>query len=270
MPAAVRLSVNESDMNKVVGTLERLTKESRFKWTNDVMDRCCEIIKSHVKITAPRGETGELADSVDWYAEPDKRTVFVGADHGVFQEYGTQASPGRYIPAIGKRYRNDPVLLAARAAAERGIDPIYPSTLEYMETTEPYVLTSKGPAAGVFTPVRYVWVKGTSSIKTKPPTIIISTGGTRAEAGGQELLRVQVHEFVHAIQWMHREDPTVDPMSEEVAYTAEGIIDRIGVHPGVPATHFFARAVENAEPDIADMVQKYISDRVVQAASSGG
>jgi len=260
----IRVTIDQYSADRTIGVLERISRESRFKWTNDVMDRAAEIVVSNIRITAPR-KSGELADSAEWYPEPDKRTVFVGAAHGEFQEYGTKPSPGRYIPAIDKRYKNDPVHLAARAVSRYGLTPALPEGLQYTEEDIDILVSPVGPATGLFVHAplseeRRRRVVGVG-FDISPHIYVAASQKIREAEDGRLFLRIQTHEFIHAMQYAIGE-----PLSEDMAYEGARIVDKIGMHPGVPATHFFQRAVEKSEPEIAEMAQKYIGDKVVQAA----
>lgn len=43
----------------------------------------------------PRGETGRLAESIDWDVEPGRAAFFYGVDYGGFPEYGTRYQPAQ-------------------------------------------------------------------------------------------------------------------------------------------------------------------------------
>lgn len=89
-------------LDKLTVDIERLRQGSSVRWPKEILDTAGEMMKDSIVDEAP-GRTGELKDSVRVETTKDTRTVIVGAPHGRFVNDGTGPSPGRYVPAIGRR-----------------------------------------------------------------------------------------------------------------------------------------------------------------------
>jgi len=63
------------------------------------------IVESEMRIRAPY-RSGGLESSIKTFVQPPQALITPLAPHAVFLERGTRASPGRYVPAIGKRLIN--------------------------------------------------------------------------------------------------------------------------------------------------------------------
>ena len=96
------------NLEELTADIERIRQEASFRWPEEILDGSAEMMKDEVRDQAPRGRTGELAESVQVEMMADARRVVVNSPHGRYVNDGTGPSPGRYVPAIGKRLINPP------------------------------------------------------------------------------------------------------------------------------------------------------------------
>jgi len=87
-------------------------------------------IEAQAKINAsgrpgPNVQTGRLRTSINTQLSPDKMEVFVGTNvfYAPFVELGHKQTPGRFVPAIGKRL-------------VKSFAPAYPFMMPSLEQTE--------------------------------------------------------------------------------------------------------------------------------------
>ena len=91
-------------IEKLNTTVDRITRQARFVWPNEILMEAGQIMVDSIKEEAPVSENGgELRDSIKFEKKPDSVRVYSDCDHAIYMEEGTKASPGRYVPAIGKR-----------------------------------------------------------------------------------------------------------------------------------------------------------------------
>ena len=87
----------------VVSWIARLEYMSRIYLPNKVLNKGAEEILKCVKRYCPRGATGQLYNSLHIDTIPDARVVTSHLPYARYVEEGTNPSPGRYVPDIGKR-----------------------------------------------------------------------------------------------------------------------------------------------------------------------
>ena len=88
------------DKNTIEPALERL---SAFDAETAVIATANQLAKD-AKAAAPR-DTGGLANSVRVEVDGSHGRVGYAAEHAPHVEYGHRQTPGRYVPAIGKRLK---------------------------------------------------------------------------------------------------------------------------------------------------------------------
>lgn len=88
------------DKNTIEPALERL---SAFDAETAVIATANQLAKD-AKAAAPR-DTGGLASSVRVEVDGSHGRVGYAAEHAPHVEYGHRQTPGRYVPAIGKRLK---------------------------------------------------------------------------------------------------------------------------------------------------------------------
>jgi len=86
-------------LDELTADIERLRKDSSFRWPKEILDTSAEMLRDAIVDEAP----GSIKDTVVIEATGDTRRVVVESPHAVFVNDGTRPSPGRYVPAIGKR-----------------------------------------------------------------------------------------------------------------------------------------------------------------------
>lgn len=244
--------------------IERIRSEASFRWPKEILDGAAEMMRDEVKNMAPKGPTGELANSVEIEETKDGRTVVVKAKHGKFVNDGTKASEGRYIPGIGKRYINEPGHLAGRYAKRIGMRPGVSKTLEYYEHTERVfefrsTTGERLRVAGMFIPKG---VKDPVGGGRGKPTIRIAALSRQATGRRSGMLRLQVHEYMHAVRRenIQRKQPGAwrGLGNEEISESAENMALEIGMHPGTPPTYFLDKAVERVRGRILGYVSRKV------------
>jgi len=105
-------------LRELTADIERIRKDASFRWPKEILDESAEMMAESIRDEAPKGATGKLRNSVIIEETHDKRSVIVDSPYGRFVNDGTGPSPGRYVPAIGKRLVNPP----------RGMHPGVPAT----------------------------------------------------------------------------------------------------------------------------------------------
>lgn len=93
-------------LEELTADIERLRKDASFRWPEEILDGSAEMMRNEIRDEAPKGATGALKDSVRIETMHDKRRVIVDSPYGVAVNEGTKPSPGRYVPAIGKRIKS--------------------------------------------------------------------------------------------------------------------------------------------------------------------
>ena len=96
----------EATAQKLIVDLQRVSKQSRFVWSNEILDEAGRISQREIMNAISETTTtrsGTLLNSVEVWPAPDERVIVITAPHAVFVNNGTKPSPGRYVPALGKR-----------------------------------------------------------------------------------------------------------------------------------------------------------------------
>ena len=86
-------------LDELKADLTRLSRIARIHWPNKILDNAAWEIEMSIKQYAPAG----IGETVVTEKGPDRRTIIVTHPAAVFVNDGTRPSPGRYVPAIGKR-----------------------------------------------------------------------------------------------------------------------------------------------------------------------
>lgn len=86
-------------LDKLTADIERIRKDASFRWPKEILDRTGEMMADAIRDEA----TGSLKDKVVIEETKNRRRVIVDSPHAVFVNDGTGPSPGRYVPAIGRR-----------------------------------------------------------------------------------------------------------------------------------------------------------------------
>lgn len=86
-------------LDKLTVDIERLREDASFRWPREILDGAAEMMADAIRNEA----TGSLKDKVIIEETKDKRRVIVDSPYAVFVNDGTGPSPGRYVPAIGRR-----------------------------------------------------------------------------------------------------------------------------------------------------------------------
>ena len=89
-------------LEELTADIERIRQEASFRWPEEILDESAEMMSDEIRDQAK----GSIKDSVRIEPAKDKRSVIVDSPHAVFVNDGTGPSPGRYVPAIGKRLIN--------------------------------------------------------------------------------------------------------------------------------------------------------------------
>jgi len=93
------------NLSETVIAVERASRIARIYVPNKILDEIANTIMDRMLYNCPIGD-GELKDSAYIESGPDRREIGFSAPHAIHVEEGTQGSPGRYVPAIGKRLVN--------------------------------------------------------------------------------------------------------------------------------------------------------------------
>lgn len=91
-----RLSMSDT------GVKEKLARLSAVD-ARDILVATVNDMKSKAERYAPRGDTGQLANSVRASITGDRGTVGYTAEYAPHVEYGHRQNVGRYVPRLGKR-----------------------------------------------------------------------------------------------------------------------------------------------------------------------
>ncbi len=75
-----------------------------------------------IKKATPRGKSGELRSGIVEQITPFRGLIGTNVNYASFVEYGHKQTPGRYIPAIGKRLIN-PWVFPSRTGNMRDMGP---------------------------------------------------------------------------------------------------------------------------------------------------
>lgn len=98
MPAGISVD-RIIGLKELQADLTRISRIARIHWPNKMLDNAAWEIEMSIKQHAP----GRIGETVVTEKGPDRRTIIVTHPAAVFVNDGTRASPGRYVPAIGKR-----------------------------------------------------------------------------------------------------------------------------------------------------------------------
>lgn len=97
MPKGFSISIDEDLVTPMLDRLSRLDAE-------DCVIATANELGTAAKAAAPR-DTGGLANSVRVDVSGGRGRVGYTAEHAPHVEYGHRQTPGRYVPAIGKRLK---------------------------------------------------------------------------------------------------------------------------------------------------------------------
>jgi len=86
-------------LDKLTADIERIRRDASFRWPKEILDTSSEMMADAISDEA----VGSIKDSVIVEEMGDKRRVVVDSPHARFVNDGTGPSPGRYVPAIGRR-----------------------------------------------------------------------------------------------------------------------------------------------------------------------
>ena len=187
----------------------------------------------------PKGKTGKLQAS--FTHEKGERSVrfYWEAPYANYVDKGTKPdSPGRYVPAIGKRLVNtelSPRRQVYQAVLARGY-------------------SKKEARVALTTPIKELPGKSIVAFKSRTPgypdieaygIYEQRTKSIEIAAGGPHKAATIRHELAHAVQHKAGElEPSYaryhfpEPRAEYLAKIAAGQRKNIGTHPGVPRHHF--------------------------------
>jgi len=98
---SVKITVDLAEFSRVWKEKTEAIKEA----IQQALEEAGALIKSEMETLAPV-RTGALRSSIMVDVEADRVTVGPQVPYAGFVEFGTRPSPGRYVPAIGKRLVN--------------------------------------------------------------------------------------------------------------------------------------------------------------------
>ncbi len=99
------LDIKILGLDELTADIKRLRDGSSVRWPKEILDQSGEMMADAVRSEAPRGATGQLANSVSVDESSNTRRVTVNSPYGRMVNDGTGPSPGRYVRAIGKRIK---------------------------------------------------------------------------------------------------------------------------------------------------------------------
>lgn len=106
------ITVDTHEMDNLMEQLNKLTGEDREEIMNDMMDETANRYIAKAKKKTPVGDTGMLRRN--WSMTNTSRamtgtgyrlTITNPTEYAEYVEYGHRQTPGRYVPAIGKRLK---------------------------------------------------------------------------------------------------------------------------------------------------------------------
>jgi hypothetical protein len=127
----------EATAQKLIVDLQRVSKQSRFVWSNEILDEAGRISQREIMNAISETTTtrsGTLLNSVEIWSAPDERVIVITAPHAVFVNDGTKPSPGRYVPALGKRLVKG---RTHRPTRPHRVSLLPPKPTSFMVTSEP-------------------------------------------------------------------------------------------------------------------------------------
>jgi len=96
-----------SGVDKVLKNLHTLDGDLRGRAMTQILAAAAQQAEGHVKVNAreefytgePRGQTGNLLNSIQTESKSDESVVYVGAEYGVYLEMGTSRgiTPRHYV-----------------------------------------------------------------------------------------------------------------------------------------------------------------------------
>jgi len=86
-------------LEELTADIERIRNEASFRWPKEILDEASEMMADEIRDQAK----GSIKDAVVVEGTGDQRRVVVDSPHARFVNDGTGPSPGRYVPAIGRR-----------------------------------------------------------------------------------------------------------------------------------------------------------------------
>lgn len=233
MVTKVRIRLEAREALTFIGTTEKFWEGAGKEWLEFGRRRGLEILQEEV----PKGKTGKLHDSC--WSEIQGKTVRIGTavpyDEFVDGEGKTDASPGRFVPAIEKRLvtrKLTPKQAIMKRAARRGIPGKLPkgTKIKFHDAgIIPY------PKEKGYVTLAYGYFDGKKReihIAAKQPRRVVE--------------RTLTHELWHAVQYASR----LHMSEREADSVAASLEPKIGEHPGSKKTPYSKRTHERLREEM--------------------
>lgn len=99
------MSIKVTGLEESIAFVAKLSANSKVKWRKQSLDSGARALKDSLAEEAP-DQTGRLVRSIMWTGSGDRRTIAITAPYARRIVQGTSPSPGRYVPALGRRLKS--------------------------------------------------------------------------------------------------------------------------------------------------------------------
>lgn len=257
-----RVDINIVGFSDCMASLSRLELISRIRWPNEFLTRAAEITKTNIEDRTPVGKTGKLKAS--WYIEegPDNRKIGSTEEYGRFVNDGTKPSPGRYVKAIDRRLINK-TGKAWKITREKAFE---------LESQKAVRITKKrvGSAVVLYTPgtkeAHILTLAAKGKLGVGKGTETYRATRKYLQSKGVEVANLEAVDT--SLKFWGKmgfrplggeEVPTEEEVEGDVTWMEAKVPKQgdIGMHPGVPATHYFDDALADADREIDEWFKEF-------------
>jgi hypothetical protein len=247
-----------------------MTVAGKVRWTNlnpsrlipRAIDKIVDMAQELNRDYVPRGATGKLQSS--FRVERSERSVrfYWDVPYAKYVDEGTKpGSPGRYVPAIGKRLINTS-LSTRRQVFQQALREGFSKKAAKAALKTPMTREKEpAPYEPGITEGAYYGRRRTSS--KVPGEITLGANGPGRIIGGAYIKtglttrrrkHVERHELFHAVQWaggrsfLETDTRALEREAELGALLAADQRKKIGTHPGIKGQHFSTHIVNLLKP----------------------